>query len=81
MFCNITANWRGRPLLSREVVVNLIGNTTTKTGLRIKATLDENKYQQGIKVSDNELAMLNVERDDFHGEWNYRLNPRKVIPD
>ena len=81
MFCNITANWRGRPLLSREVVVNLIGNTTTKTGLRIKATLDENKYQQGIKVSDNELAMLNVERDDFHGEWNYRLNPRNVILD
>jgi len=81
MFCNITANWRGRPLLSREVVVNLIGNTTTKTGLRIKATLDENKYQQGIKVSDNELAMLNVERDDFHGEWNYRLNPRNVVLD
>ncbi len=81
MFCNITANWRGRPLISREVVVNLIGNTTTKTGLRIKASLDENKYQQGIKVSDNELAMLNIERDDFHGEWNYKLNPHKVILD
>ncbi len=81
MFCNITANWRGRPLISREVVVNLIGNTTTKTGLRIKALLDENKYQQGIKVSDNELAMLNIERDDFHGEWNYKLNPHKVILD
>ncbi len=78
MFCNITANWRGRPLISREVVVNLIGNTTTKTGLRIRASLDENKYQQGIKVSDNELAMLNIERDDFHGEWNYKLNPRNV---
>ena len=79
MFCNITANWRGRPLISREVIVNLIGNTTTKTGLRIKASLDENKYQQGIKVSDNELAMLNIERDDFHGEWNYKLDPRNII--
>ena len=78
MFCNITANWRGRPLISREVIVNLIGNTTTKTGLRIKASLDENKYQQGIKVSDKELAMLNIEHDDFHGEWNYKLNPRNV---
>lgn len=76
MFCHITANWRGRPLISREVVVNLIGSTTTREGLRIKATLDENTYAPGIKVSDEELAALAIERDEFHGEWNYRLRAR-----
>jgi len=78
MFCHITQNWRGRPLLSREVVVNLIGNTTTATGLRIRAELDENSYEAGIKVSDQELAELALERDEFHGEWNYKLTPREV---
>jgi len=77
MFCHITANWRGRPLISRQVVVNLIGNTTTEAGLYIKAALDENHYAQGIKVSDDELATFAIERDDFHGEWNYRLRPKK----
>jgi transposase len=76
MFCHITANWRGRPLVSRQVVVNLIGNTTTETGLRIQAAIDENAYTSGIKVSDEELASLAIERDAFHGEWNYRLIPR-----
>ncbi|NHZ67123.1 ISAzo13 family transposase [Massilia genomosp. 1] len=79
MFCHITANWRGRPLISREVVVNLIGATTTREGLHIKATLDENSYQKGLKVSDEDLATLVIERDDFHGEWNYRLKPRDVV--
>ena len=78
MFCHITNNWRGHPLISREVVVNLIGNTTTEAGLRIRAQLDENTYadEAGIKVSDKELATLAIERDAFHGEWNYRLRPR-----
>ena len=76
MFCHITANWRGRPLVSRQVVVNLIGGTTARTGLRIKAALDENVYLPGIKVSDEEMAALAIERDPFHGEWNYRLMPR-----
>jgi hypothetical protein len=76
MFCHITANWRGRPLISREVVVNLIGSTTTREGLHIKAVLDENTYAPGIKVSDEELATLSIERDEFHGDWNYRLRPR-----
>ena len=80
MFCHITANWRGRPLTSREVVVNLIGSTTTNQGLRIKATLDENTYAPGIKVSDEELATLAIERNDFHGEWNYKLRPRNPHP-
>jgi hypothetical protein len=77
MFCHITQNWRGRPLVSREVVVNLIGNTTTAEGLRIQAQLDERDYPAGIKVSDQELAKLAIERDEFHGEWNYRLKPRR----
>jgi hypothetical protein len=76
MFSRITANWRGRPLISREVVVNLISNTTTQTGLRIKAAIDSNPYAPGIKISDEELATLMIERDEFHGEWNYRLLPR-----
>ena len=76
MFCHITANWRGRPLVSRQVVVNLIGSTTTCEGLRIKAGIDENAYAKGIKVTDDELATLAIERDEFHGEWNYRLLPR-----
>jgi hypothetical protein len=79
MFCHITQNWRGRPLLSRKVVVNLIGNTTTADGLRIQAKLDENTYQAGIKVSDQELAELAIEREDFHGEWNYKIKPRVSV--
>jgi len=79
MFCHITANWRGRPLISREVVVNLIGSTTTTQGLHIKASLDENTYASGIKVSDEELATLVIERDEFHGEWNYRLRPHDQL--
>ena len=78
MFCHIAANWPGRPLFSREVVVNLIGSTTTQ-GLRIKAVLHENLYAAGIKVSDKELATLNIERDAFHGEWNYRVLPHNPI--
>ena len=79
MFCHITQNWRGRPLLSREVVVNLIGQTTTAAGLRIHAELDDNDYPAGVKVSDKMLADLALERDDFHGEWNYRLKPRGAV--
>ena len=78
MFCHITQNWRGRPLLSREVVVNLIGNTTTTEGLRIQAQLDEAVYQAGIKVSDQELADISIESDPFHGEWNYKIHPRDL---
>lgn len=76
LFCYITANWRGRPLISRQVVVSLIGSTTNREGLLIKAGLDENTYAKGIKVTDEEIAALAIERDPFHGEWNYRLSPR-----
>lgn len=78
MFCHITQNWRGHPLLSREVVVNLIGNTTTSSGLRIQAQLDENIYEAGIKVTDQELADIMIDRDAFHGEWNYKIAPRNT---
>jgi hypothetical protein len=71
MFCHITQNWRGRPLESVETVVSLIGNTATKTGLRIKATLDRHLYEKAITVSDDPLASLHITPHRFHGEWNY----------
>lgn len=76
MFCHITENWRGRPLVSREVVVNLIGHTTTKTGLEIRSALDENRYPTGREVTDQQLEALSIKREKFHGEWNYTLKPR-----
>ena len=76
IFCHITQNWRGRPLVSREVVVNLIGATTTKQGLAVRSALDENAYPLGRKVTDSEIASLSIKRDKFHGEWNYHLSPR-----
>jgi hypothetical protein len=75
MFCHITKNWRGKPLYSRAVVVNLIGDTKTETGLHIEAELDANTYKTGIKVSDEQLADVRIEPDTFHGEWNYTINP------
>ncbi len=75
MFCHITKNWRGKPLLSRAVVVNLIGNTKTKAGLHIQAELDTNAYETGIEVSDEELAAIQIKEDAFHGEWNYTISP------
>ena len=77
MFCHITENWRGRPLVSRQVVVNLIGHTSTKSGLTIRSELDENSYPTGQTVSDEQMQSLNLKRDPFHGEWNYRLTPRQ----
>ena len=75
MFCQITQNWRGRPLTSRQVVVNLIGQTTTNTGLRIKAALDEKTYPIKQEVSDAEMATIKITRHAFHGEWNYYISP------
>jgi Rhodopirellula transposase DDE domain len=75
MFCHITHNWRGRPLVSLETVVNLIGHTTTGAGLKIKAKLDHGAYPKGVKVSDAEMETLQIERADFHGDWNYAILP------
>ena len=77
MFSHITQNWRGRPLVSHEVIIQLIAHTTTKTGLKIYAELDPGCYPIGIKVSDAELAALNLKRADFHGDWNYTLLPTR----
>ena len=76
MFSHITLNWRGQPLTSHEVIVNLIANTTTQQGLYIEAELDPNRYPTGIVVTDQELARINLKRADFHGDWNYTISPR-----
>jgi hypothetical protein len=76
LFSHISMNWRGRPLISHEVVVKLIGATKTKTGLKVKAKLDKGKYPQKVKVSDEEMASLNIEPHEFHGEWNYTIRPK-----
>ena len=75
MFSYISKHWRGIPLISHEVVVNLIGSTTTKKGLTVKCVLDQHSYETGIKVSDAELEGINIRRNDFHGEWNYSIFP------
>lgn len=75
MFCYISQNWRGKPLSSREVIVKLISNTTTTAGLTITAQLDEQHYEKGRIVTDEELAAVNLARAGFHGEWNYIINP------
>jgi hypothetical protein len=77
LFSFITKNWRARPLESLEVIVNLIANTTTRTGLTVKAALDTNPYPTKIKVTDEQLGHLRLKRHDFHGDWNYTLSPRK----
>jgi len=79
MFCHITQNWRGRPLISHEVIINLIANTSTDEGLRIKAELDKATYPLRTKVTDDELATVNIKRHKFHGDWNYSIRPSKVI--
>ncbi len=78
MFCFITKNWRGKPLISRQTVVQLIANTTTKTGLTIEAVLDQSEYKTGIKVSDDLLAKVNLTKENFHGEWNYSIAPNLI---
>ena len=76
LFCHITQNWRGHALTSRTAVVELIAATTTKTGLTVRCELDENSYAKGVKVSDAEMAALNITADPFHPEWNYTIAPR-----
>ncbi|MGH8566404.1 MAG: ISAzo13 family transposase, partial [Gammaproteobacteria bacterium] len=76
LFSFISQNWRGKPLVSHRVIVELIGATTTKSGLEVYAQLDENEYPRDVKVSDSELAAVNLEGDEFHPEWNYLIKPR-----
>ena len=77
LFCFITKNWRGRPLTTYEVIVNLIASTTTKSGLIVRAALDPRQYETGITVSDEELEHLRLTRAKFHGEWNYSIKPQR----
>lgn len=78
MFCHITENWRGHALTSHQVIVNLIANTTTRKGLKIRAVLDMKDYPTGIQVDDDLFANLNIKRDEFHGDWNYTIRPRRA---
>jgi hypothetical protein len=78
LFSFISINWRAKPLTSLEVVLELISHTTTKEGLAVTACKDHNTYPTGIKVSDAELAALNLSRDPFHGEWNYTIKPHRT---
>ena len=71
----ISLHWRGQPLVSHEVIVNLIAATTTRQGLTVRAEIDEAKYEKGIKVSDTEFAAIRMARDELHGEWNYVISP------
>jgi len=79
LFCHVTQNWRGRPLISHDLIVKLIGSTTTSAGLKVKAALDTARYDSGIKVSDKALKAVNIERDAFHGEWNYSIRPNTKV--
>jgi hypothetical protein len=82
LFSAITANWRGRPLTSHEVVVETIAATTNKSGLSVQAELDTNTYPKGIKISDKQMAIFesaHLRRHDFHGDWNYTCDMRSHI--
>jgi hypothetical protein len=80
LFSHITMNWRGRPLTSHEVIVNTIAATTTRTGLTVTATLDQDTYPDGIKISDERMASLPIDRHDWHGDWNYTVRPEPPAP-
>jgi Rhodopirellula transposase DDE domain len=75
MFSFITINWRARPLIAYETVLEMMKHTTTKTGLKVDALLDENEYGTGKKVSDADMKQINIHGDDFHPEWNYTIKP------
>ena len=77
LFCHITQNWRGKPLTSFEAVVNLIGSTRTRKGLRVKAQLDKNHYPTGVEITKADMKRLALQRDEFHGDWNYGFDPRR----
>lgn len=81
LFCHITQNWRGKPLRTFEAIIELIGNTSTKAGLRVKAKLDNRNYKKGVVVTKADMKSLALHRDDFMGEWNYELHPRSKLAD
>ena len=80
LFACISQNWRGKPLVSHQVIVQLIGATTTQAGLTVRCEIDASRYPKGIKVTAAEMAALTIERDPFHGEWNYTISPNQQPP-
>ena len=76
----LDVDWRGKPLVSHEVIVKLIAATTTRTGLRVRSGLDTNEYPKGVSVPDADMETLHLKKDAFHGEWNYSLLPRLMLP-
>ena len=80
LFAFITMNWRGKPLVSHQVIVQLIGSTTTEAGLKVCCELDANQYPKGLKVSDAEMQAINISRDEFQGAWNYTISPKQQTP-
>lgn len=80
LFCHITRNWRGVPLETHDIVVNLVSSTRTNTGLEVHCWLDEHTYDKGRKVTDEEYATVRIRRNKFHGDWNYDILPRKSYP-
>jgi hypothetical protein len=76
LFSAISQNWRGKPLVNHEVIINLISATTTNNGLRVESQLDTNLYPKGIKISDKQMAEVQLRREGFHGDWNYSILPR-----
>ncbi|MCW1413755.1 hypothetical protein OLZ32_38655 [Rhizobium sp. 1AS11] len=79
LFCHITQNWRGRPLTDRLAVAELIGATTTQTGLKVACALDRRTYEKGVKISDVEMASLDITGGEFHPDWNYTITPRRPM--
>jgi len=81
LFAFITMNWRGKPLVSHQVIVQLIGSTSTETGLKVCCEIDRNLYPKGgLKVTEPEMQAVNIARDNFHGEWNYTISPNQQPP-
>ena len=78
LFSYISANWRGKPLVNLQTIVELIGNTTTQAGLKVKVIVDHSQYQTGKKVSDEDFTAINIEKNEFHGEWNYIIRPQSI---
>ena len=79
LFSFLTQNWRGKPLVSLQTIVNLIASTKTRKGLVVKAAIDSNQYETEIKVTDEELARVKLKPHEFHGDWNYTISPRTKL--
>ena len=80
LFSFITQNWRGKPLVTLQTIVQLIAATTTNTGLKVRCAIDPKTYPAGVKVTDREMDAVNILRHSFHGDWNYTIRPKTPVP-